>query len=94
MRGGGGPFLRPPSLPSPFPAASPEISRDKLGRGCWLHFGEKMGAAAALLRALLLLGGLRSAPALGLLRDPPHTYEGPPDSYFGFALDFHMTEGR
>lgn len=28
----GGPFLCPPSLPSPFPAASPEISRDKLGR--------------------------------------------------------------
>ncbi|XP_055553653.1 integrin alpha-IIb [Falco cherrug] len=49
--------------------------------------------AAALLRALLLLGGPHSAPALGLLRDPPTTYQGPPDSYFGFALDFHMTEG-
>ncbi|KAM9215014.1 LOW QUALITY PROTEIN: integrin alpha-IIb [Leptosomus discolor] len=53
-----------------------------------------MGAAAALLRALLLLGGLCSAPTLGLLQDPPTVYEGPPGSYFGFALDFHMTEGR
>ncbi|XP_072741859.1 integrin alpha-IIb [Ciconia boyciana] len=56
-----------------------------------------MGAtagAAALLRALLLLGGLRSAPALGLLQDPPTVYEGPPGSYFGFALDFHTAEGR
>ncbi|XP_075578728.1 integrin alpha-IIb [Pelecanus crispus] len=51
-------------------------------------------AAAALLRALLLLGGPCSAPALGLLQDPPTTYEGPPGSYFGFALDFHVTEGR
>ncbi|XP_075379259.1 integrin alpha-IIb [Mycteria americana] len=51
-------------------------------------------AAAALLRALLLLGGLRSAPALGLLQDPPTVYEGPPGSYFGFALDFHTSEGR
>ncbi|XP_075631313.1 integrin alpha-IIb isoform X4 [Balearica regulorum gibbericeps] len=53
-----------------------------------------MGAAAALLRALLLLGGPCSAPTLGLLWDPPAMYEGPPGSYFGFALDFHMTEGR
>ncbi|KAM6042838.1 LOW QUALITY PROTEIN: integrin alpha-IIb [Theristicus caerulescens] len=56
-----------------------------------------MGAAAgaaALLWALLLLGGPRSAPALQLLRGPHTTYEGPPGSYFGFALDFHMTEGR
>ena len=53
-----------------------------------------MGAAAALLWALLLLGGLHSAPALGLLQDPPAVYEGPPGSYFGFALDFHTMEGR
>ncbi|KAM6189970.1 integrin alpha-IIb [Sarcoramphus papa] len=53
-----------------------------------------MGAAVALLRALLLLGGLHSAPALGLLQDPPTVYEGPPGSYFGFALDFHTMEGR
>ncbi|XP_054657881.1 integrin alpha-IIb isoform X2 [Grus americana] len=53
-----------------------------------------MGAAAALLRALLLLGGPCSAPTLGLLQDPPATYKGPPGSYFGFALDFHTTEGR
>ncbi|KAM6368925.1 integrin alpha-IIb isoform 2-T2 [Pluvialis apricaria] len=51
-----------------------------------------MGAAAALLWALLLFGGPRSAPALGLLQDPPTVYEGPPGSYFGFALDFHRTE--
>ncbi|XP_074973401.1 integrin alpha-IIb [Phalacrocorax aristotelis] len=56
-----------------------------------------MGAAAgtaALLQALLLLGGPHSAPTLGLLQDPPTVYEGPPGSYFGFALDFHMAEGR
>ncbi|XP_065555327.1 integrin alpha-IIb isoform X3 [Lathamus discolor] len=55
-----------------------------------------MGAAAgaaALLRALLLLGGLRSAPALSLLQDPPATYQGPPGSYFGFSLDFHAGRG-
>uniref|UniRef100_A0A8C8BEF1 Integrin subunit alpha 2b n=1 Tax=Otus sunia TaxID=257818 RepID=A0A8C8BEF1_9STRI len=51
-----------------------------------------MGAAAALLRALLLLGGPRLAPTLGLLQDHPTVYEGPPGSYFGFSLDFHMTE--
>ncbi|XP_064895887.1 integrin alpha-IIb [Columba livia] len=50
-----------------------------------------MGAAAL---SMLLLGGLRLAPTLGLLQDPPTVYEGPPGSYFGFALDFHMTEGR
>ncbi|KAM6042422.1 integrin alpha-IIb isoform 2-T2 [Chlamydotis macqueenii] len=53
-----------------------------------------MGAAAALLRALLLLRGLCSAPTLGLLQDRPTVYEGPPGSYFGFALDFHTSEGR
>ncbi|XP_068023254.1 integrin alpha-IIb isoform X2 [Melanerpes formicivorus] len=53
-----------------------------------------MEAAATLLRALLLLGGLCSPPTLGLLQDPPTVYEGPPDSYFGFALDFHMTGDR
>ncbi|XP_063260136.1 integrin alpha-IIb isoform X2 [Prinia subflava] len=47
-----------------------------------------------LLRVLLLLGGLRLPPMLGLLQDPPTIYEGPPGSYFGFALDFHMSEGR
>ncbi|KAM4884298.1 integrin alpha-IIb isoform 1-T1 [Sylvia borin] len=47
-----------------------------------------------LLRVLLLLGGLRLPPVLGLLQDPPTIYEGPPGSYFGFALDFHMGEGR
>lgn len=47
-----------------------------------------------LLRVLLLLGGLRLAPTLGLLQEPPIIYEGPPGSYFGFALDFHMNEGR
>uniref|UniRef100_A0A8D0FSF6 Integrin subunit alpha 2b n=1 Tax=Strix occidentalis caurina TaxID=311401 RepID=A0A8D0FSF6_STROC len=52
-----------------------------------------MGAAAALLRALLLLGGPHLAPTLGLLQDHPTVYEGPPGSYFGFSLDFHMTEG-
>lgn len=50
-----------------------------------------MGAAAL---SMLLLGGLRLVPTLGLLQDPPTVYEGPPGSYFGFALDFHMTEGR
>ncbi|CAM9806537.1 unnamed protein product [Bubo scandiacus] len=53
-----------------------------------------MGAAAALLRTLLLLGGPCLAPTLGLLQDHPTVYEGPPGSYFGFSLDFHMTEGR
>ncbi|KAM9520726.1 integrin alpha-IIb [Guaruba guarouba] len=55
-----------------------------------------MGAAAgaaAPLRALLLLGALRSAAALSLLQDPPATYKGPPGSYFGFSLDFHFTRG-
>ncbi|XP_061333470.1 integrin alpha-IIb isoform X2 [Pezoporus flaviventris] len=55
-----------------------------------------MGAAAgaaALLRALLLLGALRSAPALSLLQDLPATYKGPPGSYFGFSLDFHTARG-
>ncbi|XP_075299723.1 integrin alpha-IIb isoform X2 [Opisthocomus hoazin] len=52
-----------------------------------------MAGAAALLRALGLLGGLRWTPALRLLQDPPAVYEGPPGSYFGFALDFHTTEG-
>ncbi|XP_053944667.1 integrin alpha-IIb isoform X4 [Cuculus canorus] len=52
-----------------------------------------LGAAAALLRALLL-GGLCSAPTLGLLQDPPAVYQGPPDSYFGFALDFYQIDGR
>lgn len=85
--GWGGPFLCPPS-----PTASPEISRDTLGRDVPL-FGDTMEAAAALLRALLLLGGLRPAPTLGLLQDPPTVYEGPPGSYFGFALDFHRAEG-
>ncbi|KAM4756583.1 integrin alpha-IIb isoform 1-T1 [Cyanocitta cristata] len=47
-----------------------------------------------LLRVLLLLGGLRLPPTLGLLQDPPITFDGPPGSYFGFALDFHMSEGR
>ncbi|XP_039556780.1 integrin alpha-IIb isoform X3 [Passer montanus] len=47
-----------------------------------------------LLRVLLLLGGLRLPPTLGLLQEPPTIYEGPPGSYFGFALDFHMSEGR
>lgn len=58
--------------------------------GLWPHFGATMG----LLRALLLLGGLRLPPTLGLLQDPPTIFEGPPGSYFGFALDFHMNEGR
>uniref|UniRef100_A0A8U8C5K6 Integrin alpha-2 domain-containing protein n=1 Tax=Geospiza parvula TaxID=87175 RepID=A0A8U8C5K6_GEOPR len=48
----------------------------------------------ALLRVLLLLGGLRLPPTLGLLQEPPTIYEGPPGSYFGFALDFHRSEGR
>uniref|UniRef100_A0A8C3NAH8 Integrin alpha-2 domain-containing protein n=1 Tax=Geospiza parvula TaxID=87175 RepID=A0A8C3NAH8_GEOPR len=47
----------------------------------------------ALLRVLLLLGGLRLPPTLGLLQEPPTIYEGPPGSYFGFALDFHRSEG-
>lgn len=47
-----------------------------------------------LLRVLLFLGGLRLPPTLGLLQDPPTIYEGPAGSYFGFALDFHMSEGR
>ncbi|XP_053856110.1 integrin alpha-IIb [Vidua macroura] len=47
-----------------------------------------------LLRVLLLLGGLRLPSTLGLLQEPPTIYEGPPGSYFGFALDFHMSEGR
>ncbi|XP_066061333.1 integrin alpha-IIb isoform X1 [Chamaea fasciata] len=47
-----------------------------------------------LLRVLLLLGVLPLRPMLGLLQDPPTIYEGPPGSYFGFALDFHMSEGR
>lgn len=47
-----------------------------------------------LLRVLLLLGGLRLPPTQGLLQEPPTIYEGPPGSYFGFALDFHMSEGR
>ncbi|KAM6238640.1 integrin alpha-IIb [Porphyrio hochstetteri] len=53
-----------------------------------------MGAAATLLRALLLLGGSCSASSLGLLQDPPVLYKGPPGSYFGFALDFHKTADR
>ncbi|XP_051496051.1 integrin alpha-8-like [Apus apus] len=53
-----------------------------------------MGAVTALLQALLLLGDLCSAPTLGLLQEPPTIYEGPPGSYFGFALDFHTAEGR
>ncbi|XP_030321602.1 integrin alpha-IIb [Calypte anna] len=54
-----------------------------------------VGTITALLRALLLLGeGLHLAPTLGLLQDPPTVYEGPPGSYFGFALDFYTTEGR
>ncbi|KAM6399143.1 integrin alpha-IIb [Rhynochetos jubatus] len=53
-----------------------------------------MGAAAALLRVLLLLGGPHWGAALGLLQDPPTVYAGPPGSYFGFALDFHMAEDR
>lgn len=65
-----------------------------LCRGCRPHFGVAMGAAAALLWALLLFGGPRSAPSLELLQDPPTVYEGPPGSYFGFALDFHRMEGR
>ncbi|XP_074413589.1 integrin alpha-IIb isoform X3 [Zonotrichia albicollis] len=48
----------------------------------------------ALLRVLLFLGGLRLPPTLGLLQEPPTIYEGPPGSYFGFALDFHRSEGR
>ncbi|XP_054080584.1 LOW QUALITY PROTEIN: integrin alpha-IIb [Rissa tridactyla] len=52
-----------------------------------------VGAAALLWALLLLAGGPRSTPALGLLQDPPAVYQGPPGSYFGFALDFHMTEG-
>ncbi|XP_056368074.1 integrin alpha-IIb [Oenanthe melanoleuca] len=47
-----------------------------------------------LLRVLLFLGGLRLPPILGLLQEAPTIYEGPPGSYFGFALDFHMSEGR
>ncbi|KAM7029656.1 integrin alpha-IIb [Acridotheres tristis] len=47
-----------------------------------------------LLRVLLFFGGLRLPPTLGLLQDPPTIYEGPAGSYFGFALDFHMSEGR
>nr|XP_030112176.3 integrin alpha-IIb [Taeniopygia guttata] len=47
-----------------------------------------------LLRVLLLLGALRLPSTLGLLQEPPTIYEGPPGSYFGFALDFHMSEGR
>uniref|UniRef100_A0A8C5IH04 Uncharacterized protein n=1 Tax=Junco hyemalis TaxID=40217 RepID=A0A8C5IH04_JUNHY len=47
----------------------------------------------ALLRVLLFLGGLRLPPTLGLLQEPPTIYEGPPGSYFGFALDFHRSEG-
>ncbi|XP_023798323.1 integrin alpha-5-like [Cyanistes caeruleus] len=47
-----------------------------------------------LLRVLLLLGGLRLPPMLGLLQDPPAICEGPPGSYFGFALDFHMSVGK
>ncbi|XP_027764096.1 integrin alpha-8-like, partial [Empidonax traillii] len=54
------------------------------------HFGVAMG----LLRALLLLGGLHLPPTLGLLQEPPREYAGPPGSYFGFALDFLMEEGR
>ncbi|XP_064380529.1 integrin alpha-IIb [Dromaius novaehollandiae] len=51
-------------------------------------------AAPALLQALALLLAPRSAPGLDLLRDRPAVYEGPPGSYFGFALDFHVAEGR
>uniref|UniRef100_A0A8U8C3E9 Uncharacterized protein n=1 Tax=Geospiza parvula TaxID=87175 RepID=A0A8U8C3E9_GEOPR len=58
-------------------------------RRLWPHFGVTM----ALLRVLLLLGGLRLPPTLGLLQEPPTIYEGPPGSYFGFALDFHRSEG-
>ncbi|XP_067167901.1 integrin alpha-IIb [Apteryx mantelli] len=50
--------------------------------------------AAALLCALALVLAPRSAPALDLLRARPAVYEGPPGSYFGFALDFHAAEGR
>lgn len=75
------------------PAVSPEISRDVPDRDVPL-FGEAMEVAAAVLRALLLLGGLRPAPTLALLQDPPTIYEGPPGSYFGFALDFYRAEGR
>lgn len=50
----GGAFLCPPSLPSPFPAASPEISRDKLGR-----------AGTELLAAFRGEDGGCCCPALG-----------------------------
>uniref|UniRef100_A0A8B9PXU2 Integrin subunit alpha 2b n=1 Tax=Apteryx owenii TaxID=8824 RepID=A0A8B9PXU2_APTOW len=50
--------------------------------------------AAALLCALALVLAPRSAPALDLLHARPAVYEGPPGSYFGFALDFHAAEGR
>ncbi|XP_061874669.1 integrin alpha-IIb-like isoform X1 [Colius striatus] len=53
-----------------------------------------MASPATLLRALLLLGGPLLAPTMGLLRDNSTFYEGPPGSYFGFSLDFHLAEGR
>eukprot|EP00076_Gallus_gallus_P034382 XP_024999920.1 integrin alpha-IIb isoform X5 [Gallus gallus] len=54
-------------------------------------FGAAMGSA---LLPLLLLGALRGTPALQLLHPQPAAYHGPPGSYFGFAMDFHVDGGR
>ncbi|XP_027489138.1 uncharacterized protein LOC113942198, partial [Corapipo altera] len=88
----GGALPAPPITAVPGPDC---VLRDKPGPprdvpGLWPHFG----VAMRLLRVLLLLGGLRLPPILGLLQEPPTEYTGPPGSYFGFALDFLMTEGR
>ncbi|XP_068775368.1 integrin alpha-IIb isoform X2 [Struthio camelus] len=50
--------------------------------------------APALLWALALVFGPRLVPGLDLLQARPTVYEGPPGSYFGFALDFYTAEGR
>ncbi|XP_062451907.1 integrin alpha-IIb [Rhea pennata] len=50
--------------------------------------------APALLWVLVLALAPRSAPGLDLLGARPTLYQGPPGSYFGFALDFHADEGR
>ncbi|XP_072212980.1 integrin alpha-IIb [Excalfactoria chinensis] len=54
--------------------------------------GPALGSALPLL--LLLLGSSLGTPAQQLLHPQPDTYHGPPRSYFGFAMDFHVEEGR
>uniref|UniRef100_A0A8C9MZ26 Integrin subunit alpha 2b n=1 Tax=Serinus canaria TaxID=9135 RepID=A0A8C9MZ26_SERCA len=85
----GGAFLCSPFLLGPAPAASPEISQGHPGTAAVAVFWGDDGAAAGAAAPR----GLRLPPTQGLLQEPPTIYEGPPGSYFGFALDFHMSEG-